>query len=153
MHSLEEVPPKRDRKRRDTVYPFVLTAILLGNAVRLETGPVLPPVQFADKILHFLVFSLLATSIYRLPQISPTFAGRIGAFLICAAVGLADESLQALSPYRTTDLFDWAADLAGACTGIAAYHVWPAYTRLLEKPLYPTRPTASRSLANAAESR
>lgn len=91
---------------------LVPTALYAGLAdVALPAGP-----EHLDKMLHALGFGVLA------------FAGRMAGWralpLIAglSAFGGGIEILQGLTPTRSPELLDFAADAAGAAAGAAAHH-------------------------------
>ena len=119
-------------------YPAGLSALLFLNAARPVPGPDIGGFHDVDKLLHILFFGLLAITLVR----TPGFAGKegpIAAWLLTFLIGSADELLQMLSLYRTTDLLDLAADAFGAALAISLYRRWSAFRNLLETGLFPRR--------------
>lgn len=86
----------------------LLTACLWPQADTV--GP-----QGIDKLLHLTAFALVAAWFGALvrPSRYPVLA------LALAAFGLAIEALQWLTGYRSAELMDWLADLAGIAVGLA----------------------------------
>ena len=69
--------------------------------------------QVGDKLLHILAYGLLALLCYQ------SFAAKknrriIFTLLMIAVLGLLDEALQSLLPYRNASLLDWCFDMAAA---------------------------------------
>lgn len=115
------------RGKPDRWWPWLLMlSIHLVSGTNQIANP-LPSFFSQDKLLHFLVFGLLATAWARiLPR-------RIWlAALFTAAFGFIDECHQLLTPGRMFDMYDWAADVAGALTATLSYKYWKGYRNLLE---------------------
>ncbi|MDP4694611.1 MAG: VanZ family protein [Opitutales bacterium] len=127
----------------NTLVKPLLFPALLTIAIFLASGTsnlATPDVDFPlskDKIAHFLVFGLLATSILRTPQlINRGWKGALIAILLTSAYGASDELHQALTPERSVELADWIADTAGAIVAVWVYQNWALYRNLLEwKPI------------------
>lgn len=120
--------------RRTWVWPILLAATIftLSGASQIATPDI--DVQFSkDKIAHFLIFGLLATSILRVPNIQKLgWRGTIIAILITIAYGGFDEIRQSLTPGRSVEFADWIADSLGAIVATTLYHFDSPYRRLLE---------------------
>lgn len=89
-----------------------------------------------DKLAHFGVFGVLATSVIRLSAVRRR--GRSGAgwaWAAVAAFGALDEFRQSFTPGRSVELADWIADALGAAAAIGLYQGWTAYRNFLETPL------------------
>lgn len=101
----------------------------------------LPEVAFVfwDKANHFLAYVLggwLAASALRVSRPSVRIAtGVILAVVVVAVFGALDELLQTFTPGRSGgDIFDWTADLLGACVGAAvSLLTQPRLERLLRR--------------------
>lgn len=83
----------------------------------------LPP--HADKIAHFFEFAVLALLTAR--ALYHADAGRFRASCAIAAAlvalyGASDELHQLFVPGRSSDIFDWMTDIAGAVAGSLAYY-------------------------------
>lgn len=82
----------------------------------------LPDVSGSDKILHALVFGVLAMLVFRaLASTAWRFRPRLlfwSAFLLTAAYGVSDELHQAFVPSRSPEIMDAAADAAGALAAL-----------------------------------
>lgn len=86
-----------------------------------------------DKLAHFLVFGLLATSILRTPKLRACQLHQlILAAVLASGYGAFDEFRQSLTPGRTVELADWIADTAGAIVAVIVYKQWQLYRSLLE---------------------
>ena len=81
-----------------------MTVILLGAPAGL------PLPNGADKVAHFVAFSVLTLSLWQ------ATGGRMALFLIGAVIlfGALDEWRQAYLPHRTSDAKDFLADLCAA---------------------------------------
>ena len=106
-----------------------------------------------DKVAHFGAYGLLATLWVR------AFAARWqpgrAAFLawaVAAAFGVSDEFHQSFVPGRSTELADWLADACGAAVAVLAYCFWPAYRRLLDRPLERRAAASTEAAAGSAVS-
>jgi len=115
------------------VAPAVLytAAIFYSGLIRMRE---LPEVGFVptDKLLHLAVFGGLALLLKRAARFSMPSSSLpkqllVGAFG-ASALGALLEICQAFVPYRSADLWDWAADTAGAALAVG---VWFACWRLL----------------------
>lgn len=88
---------------------------------------------YKDKLAHFLVFGLLATSILRTPKLA---ACQLKHLIIAAAMasgyGALDEFRQSLTQGRMVELADWFANTAGAIVAVLVYKHWALYRTLLE---------------------
>ncbi|MGJ8652129.1 MAG: VanZ family protein [Opitutaceae bacterium] len=123
-------------QRNTTLYYFplflALTIFALSGASRIAT----PDLNFAiskDKLAHFLIFGLLATSILRTPKLCHVgWKGALIAALITSGYGGFDELRQSLTPERSVEFADWIADTLGAAVAVIVYTRWHAYRRLLE---------------------
>ena len=84
--------------------------------------PVAPPFDHADKVVHALVFGLLAALAARalLAAGQPARRALWGAVAAASLYGAADEWHQSFVPGREPDPWDWVADTAGALAGAAA---------------------------------
>lgn len=107
---------------------------LIAFAVFLCSGrsEIASPISFVgyDKLVHFLVFGLLATSIYMIWENKPWKATLL-AILLTSAFGFSDEIHQAFTPGRSVDFYDWAADTLGAITAVTIYRSVGWYRNLL----------------------
>lgn len=122
--------------RNATPYYFpillTLTIFTLSGVTNIAT----PEINFAiskDKLAHFLIFGLLATSILRTPKLCHAqWKGALIAALITSGYGGLDEFRQSLTPERSVEFADWFADTLGAIVAVIVYTRWHAYRRLLE---------------------
>ncbi len=123
------------KQRAFWIWPLLLALTILNVSGTSKLA--VPEVAFdlisKDKLAHFLVFGLLATSIIRIPAIKK--AGLKGALfaIICVSVfGALDEFQQSMTPSRMVELNDWLADSIGALTATFFYLRWNHYRSLLE---------------------
>lgn len=120
--------------KRAYLWPVLLamTIFFVSGAQELATPDL--GFQFSkDKLAHFLVFGLLATSVLRTPQLNNlSKRSLILAALIVSAYGGFDEIRQSFTPGRSVELADWFADTLGACVAVLVYARWQGYRRLLE---------------------
>lgn len=80
-----------------------------------------------DKIEHTGAYAVLAALVtwavaggWRLV----TWRSAVTAIVVASAFGYSDEFHQRFVPHRTYDLYDWAADTAGASLGAAGTWAW-----------------------------
>lgn len=100
--------------------------ILVAYWLAIFAGTHLPEIPqilagTSDKIKHFGAFfglSLLLCYVTNGDQVWRRFGGIL---LLGATYGAIDELTQGLVPGRTTDLYDWAADVSGMSSGIVVY--------------------------------
>jgi len=110
-------------------YPSALAGMIVVASGRSQVAG--PPVVNIDKLVHFMVFGLLATTVVRSLGIKRFRM----AILTVSLFGVADEFRQSFTPGRFVEFADWVADTAGAFTAVSLYVYWPLYRRLLETPL------------------
>lgn len=137
--------------RHRWLWPLLLGVTLVCAS---STNPAAPPGTFVgfDKLAHFGLFGLLATLLLRVPAIwaRPGWRGWI-AVLAVSAFGGTDEWHQSFTPGRSVEWADWIADTGGAALAVVLYLWWPAYRRLLERPLRRRRvPIAAGAVAAQA---
>ena len=94
---------------------YAAVVLAVSSIPNLKT----PQVRFlaADKLAHFLEYSLFAFLAYRsMTRISPNVGERLPlllSLLLLAAFAILDEYLQSFIPGRSPELWDYATDLAG----------------------------------------
>lgn len=136
------MPMPRSWPRPATLWPFLLAGTITVCSGYPAAVPEMGWFE-PDKLGHFAAYGALATAICRHPsRVRWPLLGAWWAFPLASAYGLGDEFRQTLNSYRTYDLFDWAADTAGACVAVALYLHWPQYRRLMERPVFQRRPKA-----------
>lgn len=93
-----------------------------------------PNVGFSyDKLAHFLVFGLVATSVIRIPIfINRNWNGALKVICLISLYGVLDEFRQSFTAGRSVELDDWIADTLGALLASVLYLKWHWYRRLLE---------------------
>ncbi len=89
---------------------------LSSQSEPVDPGIWLPP--FADKIIHMILFGVLAWLIYPFIRIVgySTFFAACAALTLSSMYGIIDELHQSSIPNRYMDVYDWVADTAGAAT-------------------------------------
>ena len=122
-------------RRRQLLWPVLLTAAITWESV--EAVPSVGPAWLSfDKLAHFGVFGLLATTIARLDQAKHwRLLGALWAIVLVSVYGFGDELLQGFTPNRSMELADWVADTLGAAVAVVVYLRWNGYRRVLETPL------------------
>lgn len=114
---------------RDIVTPWFLLIGLCLLIFWQSSGP-LPPqtpsLPGLDKLAHAAIYALLAFLAARafatLSLLVDTRVLPWAAAIFAAVYGLSDEVHQAFVPGRTADIWDLAADAAGAIAGAYFYH-------------------------------
>ncbi|MGJ8649120.1 MAG: VanZ family protein [Opitutaceae bacterium] len=125
------------------LFPALLTiAIFLASGTARLATPDLGFTFSKDKLAHFLVFGLLATSFLRTPQlVNRGWKGALIAALLTSAYGASDEFHQSMTPERSVEFADWIADTIGAAVAVVVYLKWDLYKKILEwKPIRRTKP-------------
>ena len=126
------------RKRPDRLrawWPWVLMAVITWESV--SSIPAVGPAWLSfDKLAHFGVFGLLATTIARLER-APQWPliGALWAIVLVSVYGFGSELLQSLTPDRSMEFDDWVADTLGAAVAVILYLRWAWYRGLLETPI------------------
>jgi VanZ family protein len=125
--------------RGSFAWPATLAVMIL-----MASGQKLPGdsfgFQYSDKVVHFLIFGLLATLVLRTGPIwrREAWRGWI-AILAVSTFGILDEFRQSFTPGRFVEFADWVADTLGAIVAVCAYLFWGRYRALLEMPLWPRK--------------
>jgi VanZ family protein len=104
--------------------PALLTLVVLGAGLAPSVPRVPLAIEWADKVEHAIVFSLVAYCYMRAarhiwPQALPSLL-RVRAAFGAVALGASLEILQALVPHRTAELLDLVADAVGALIALVA---------------------------------
>ncbi|HYP15606.1 MAG TPA: VanZ family protein [Opitutus sp.] len=133
------VPPS---DRRKLLWPLALALVITFCSSR-ATPQWDQPIADLDKLVHFVLYGLMATVVARLSAVQRTRPfGIYTAVLIVSVFGVTDELHQHFTPGRSLDAWDWVADTLGAVTATVLYAEWHGYRRLLERSLMPRRQTA-----------
>jgi len=131
----EPIPPPTERKTTRLIFPVLLVLVVYfasGSTVEVE----IPEFPLKDKLIHFLIFGLMATLIIRVSY-NPMRPWRSGAIAVLATslYGSLDEFRQSFTPGRMVEVLDWVADTAGALVATIVYiHLVP-WRGFLERPL------------------
>jgi len=125
---------------RHHIWPFALVSAtyLASGTSQLAT----PDVGFSyDKLAHFLVFGLLATSVIRIPVfIERNWNGALKVICLISLYGVLDEFRQSFTAGRSVTVSDWIADTSGALLASILYLKWHWYRRLLELRCFGKKP-------------
>lgn len=115
------------------LWPLAICVIIFICSSKARLGFGTPVFPHYDKVVHYFVYGLLATSLYRIPYFfNNGYKGMLQVFIIVSLYGLSDEIHQAFVPNRSCDALDLMADMAGALTAIIAYRYFKYYQKLLE---------------------
>lgn len=98
---------------------FFLVLITVGNLPGLAAEM---SDAFGDKRLHLAAYSLLAGLVYASVNRRPALV----AMLTVAILGMVDESIQSLFPYREAELLDLLADISAAGATVISLHIGTA---------------------------
>lgn len=111
---------------------LMFSIFIVSGASRVAT----PDIGFEfseDKLGHFLIFGLLATTLLRTPAFRAIGLRGVGlAIFLTASFGGLDEFRQSFTPGRSVEFADWIADSCGAIVGSLVYYYWGGYRELLE---------------------
>jgi VanZ family protein len=142
--------PNKLRTRQQALWPLLLTAVITWESV--SAVPSVGPEWLSfDKLAHFAVFGLLATTIARVDGADRWPAiGALWAVVLVSVYGLCSELLQSLTPTRSMEYGDWLADTFGAMVAAVVYLRWTWYRRLLERPVKRRRSPACPQPAGPA---
>lgn len=117
------------------ILPFSLAiSIFIASSTQHFATPNIYIPYSPDKLLHFLIFGLLATVILRtriLKQLR--LRDLIISVVIVSIYGIFDEIRQSFTPGRSVEIGDWIADTVGAMTAVILYAKWKRYRHLLER--------------------
>ncbi|MEO6004923.1 MAG: VanZ family protein [Opitutus sp.] len=124
------MPNPPPNARRSWLWPVAIAALIfLASSQSKLAGP---DVEGSDKVVHFSVYGLLATFVVRL---RPGKRWALTSILLVSLYGASDEWHQSFTPGRSVELADWIADTAGAALAVILYTWWPAYQRMMERPV------------------
>jgi VanZ family protein len=80
------------------------------------------PFRNYDKVFHFFEYGIYAWLWYRAFKGTTSLSSRgwiaIATVLICTVFGIIDELYQVHTPYRTSDIYDLAADVSGSFAAV-----------------------------------
>ena len=116
------------------VLPFSLAVsiFIASGSQHLATPNIYIPYS-PDKLLHFLIFGLLATVILRTNRLKQLrLHDLIISIIIVSVYGIFDEIRQSFTPGRSVEIGDWVADTVGAIVAVILYAQWKGYRHLLE---------------------
>lgn len=112
---------------------LLLVAVWVNSSCPQPLAANILEIQHSDKLLHFLLYGLIATAIYRMPILHDYFfTGMLIAILLTSLFGAVDELHQYFVPGRSADYQDWLADTIGAIIAMIAYAKLDTYRKFLE---------------------
>jgi VanZ family protein len=109
--------------------PVILLAVAIFIQSSLPAPKLLPHVYMSDKLLHVIVYGILAALCYRALQRAsamknqPVWLLILTAILITSLYGLSDEWHQSFVISRRADIFDLLADIIGSISGAITYAI------------------------------
>ncbi len=89
--------------------------------------------RFGDKFLHALAYGALSALAYVAIDATPR-AQALGCASVVAVLGLIDEGVQLLLPWRRASLLDWSVDLAAAAIVILLFSLRARTSITLQRP-------------------
>ncbi len=130
---------RSDSPGSPSVWWFVAlaAALVLASSVRLPDVSGVVRFGHFDKIVHFLMFGLLATLAARLRWVQAQRPfGIYTAIIIVSLFGATDEWHQQFTAGRSVELADWIVDTLGAAVAVVLYTRWRSYRHMLERPVW-----------------
>ena len=123
------------KKISSYVLPFWLAvSIFIASGSQHLATPNIYITYSPDKLLHFLIFGLLATVILRTRKLKQLrLRDLIISVIIVSVYGIFDEVRQSFTPGRSVEIGDWIADTVGASVAVILYSQWKGYRHLLER--------------------
>lgn len=123
---------------RPYLWPTLLALTILSASGTSELAIPDPGFELSkDKVGHFLVFGLLATTLIQVPALKKSsWRGALIALVLVGAFGAIDEGRQSLTPGRSVELADWFADFLGALTAVILYRSCRRYRIALASSIH-----------------
>lgn len=82
--------------------------------------------RFGDKLLHVAAYAIM-TALCFAAIVAPRLHRVVATIVTMALLGLADESIQSLLPYRNASLTDWCFDvLTATLVSLLLTRSWPS---------------------------
>jgi len=104
------------------IFAYIAAIFLMSSFSRV---PLFSSLGIWDKLLHFIEYALLATLTVRALRAMPWPQTQWSAWLMglfaVALLGALDEIFQSTVPGRSSDIFDFLADVLGGATGGGVY--------------------------------
>jgi VanZ family protein len=106
----------RQRRRLRILWVAAVIAVIVGSLLPGSSAPMqtLNQLPVSDKVLHFAAYAVLAF----LPSLHERWPAVTAALLGAIALGVLLEFAQRLSPGRTFEVADMAADACGVLCGL-----------------------------------
>ena len=121
------------RKTIGWLGPVLLCSTI--TAVSGQSVDVEEVVPNQDKLIHILVFGLIATAWLRwLLLFKSEISAAMWAIVLTGIFGAFDEFRQSFVPGRFAGIDDWLADIFGAVLATLCYLKWKLYRSILEWP-------------------
>ena len=131
------------KPRYHNIWPLAIVLVIFTASGQSTLAT--PNTGFSyDKLVHFLIFGLLATSIVRISYfLSKGWKGALLTILIVSLYGAMDEFRQTFTIGRFVDFKDWVADTSGAALASILYLKWKWYRHVLEKNFWSKKSNVS----------
>jgi glycopeptide antibiotics resistance protein len=126
---------KQKQYFRKLIFPvlLIISIICLSKGATAPIPITLISLPFLDKIIHLFIFGVLAILFFRIKE--EESSKRYYAFftiILSSLIGITDELVQAMNPYRYADVTDWIADTLGALIAVITYRNWKFFRNILE---------------------
>jgi VanZ family protein len=113
-------PPSREFVRYWLPVIVYAALMLVISSIPIRIRRV--PFRNYDKVFHFFEYGIYAWLWYRALKGTMSLSSRgriaIATVLICTAFGIMDELYQVYTPYRTSNIYDLAADASGSFAAV-----------------------------------
>lgn len=128
------VAPTASGVRLRWLWPLALAiTIFWASEFELIIPNVISSVSHADKGIHFIIFGLVAVSLYRMRFLEDRLGWKAVIVIgISSLYGCWDEIHQSHTLGRQMDVWDWAADTLGATVAVYLYANRPLLRHILE---------------------
>ena len=116
--------------------PILATCIFFASGSQDLAVPTVMISPYFDKLAHFSIFGLLASSVIRLPISKNKHQNFALSLLIVTLYGSIDEYRQSFTPGRSIEMADILANALGALCACSLYSYCAWYQKILEYRLF-----------------
>jgi VanZ family protein len=113
--------------------PAAVWALVIAYFAGASALPTLPAIPHLDKAAHFGVYFVLGCLLGYGWLASGRWPGRVWLLLFALVLGVSDEVRQSRLPDRSAEVVDWAADAAGAISGLFFVTSFRRGRRIIER--------------------